>query len=85
MSTLILLLLRNSQHFFNRTNTLLAFPHNILTKATKNKNFSQHETPSFILEEAPYVYHAYFVSPPSLRDTTRDMKNQKEYAHHLSR
>ncbi|ANC21762.1 hypothetical protein WR52_24205 [Bacillus cereus] len=67
MSTLILLLLRNSQHFFNRTNTLLAFPHNILTKAIQNKNFSQHETPSFILKEAPYLYHAYFVSPPSLK------------------
>ncbi|EAO54858.1 hypothetical protein BG78_04305 [Bacillus thuringiensis serovar israelensis] len=85
MSTLILLLLRNSQHFFNRTNTLLAFPHNILTKAIQNKNFSQHETPSFILKEVPYLYHAYFVSPPSLRDNTRDMTNQKEYAHHLSR
>ncbi|AVP46392.1 hypothetical protein C2I25_15695 [Bacillus cereus] len=85
MSTLILLLLRNSQYFFNRTNTLLAFPHNILTKAIQNKNFSQHETPSFILKETPYLYHAYFVSPPSLRDNTRDMTNQKEYAHHLSR
>jgi len=59
--------LRNSQHFFNRTNTLSAFPHNILTKAIKNKNFSQHETPSFILKEVPYLYHAYIVSPPSLK------------------
>ncbi|QWG47864.1 hypothetical protein E0M25_18305 [Bacillus mycoides] len=66
-------MLRNSQHFFNRTNTLSAFLHNILTKAMKNRKFPQYETLSLLLREAPNLSHLYFVSPPSLGDNTRDM------------
>ncbi|MBE7146922.1 hypothetical protein FUT12_04755 [Bacillus mycoides] len=59
-------MLRNSQHFFNRTNTLSPFLHNILTKAMKNRKSPQYETLSLLLREAPNLSHLYFVSPPSL-------------------